>query len=222
MRVLVADDDANLLASLEVTLRRAGYIVVSALNGRQAWALFQEERPDFAVLDIAMPGLNGLELARRIGDSGQPRVPIIMLTGHDDEDDKVGALESGVDDYVVKPVTARELIARIHAVQRRARPSALVITAGKLALNPATRQFWINGQEVDVTGTEFALLLALIERAGQVVPSAELMRRIWGYAVSDDLLRMTIYRLRRKVEPKPAHPVHIITVPGSGFMLRGD
>jgi DNA-binding response OmpR family regulator len=222
VRVLVADDDPNLLAPLEIALRRAGYTVVSAPDGRQAWALFQQERPDFAVLDIAMPGLSGLELARRIGDAGQPRVPIILLTGHDDENDKVDALESGVDDYVVKPVTARELIARIHAVQRRARPSTLVITAARLAINPATHQFWIDGREVDVTGTEFALLRALIERAGQAVRPAELMQRIWGYAVSDDLLRVTIYRLRRKIEPQPNHPVHIIRVPGSGFMVRGD
>jgi len=222
VRVLLADDDPTLLALLERALRRAGYSVVSAPNGRLAWAMFEAQRPDFAVLDVAMPGLDGLAVARRIGDAGAPRVPVIILTGHADEDAKVAALESLVDDYLVKPVSARELVARIHAVQRRAQPAALVLTAGPLALNPATHQVWIDGRPLEVTGTEFALLRALMERAGQVVAPAALMERVWGYAVSDDLLRMTIYRLRRKVEPRPTHPIYILTVPGTGLLLQGD
>ena len=222
MRILVADDDPNVLEPLEIALRRAGYTVIPATNGRRAWELFKEEHPDFAVLDVTMPGLDGLEVARRIARSGPPRVPVIMLTGRDRVDDKVSALEDGADDYVVKPITHRELVARIRAVLRRANPTAQAITAGRLTINPATHQFSIDGSPIDVTGIEFALLLILMEHAGQVVPPDAIMERLWGHDVSDDLLRVTVYRLRRKIEPNPSQPITVLTVPGVGFMVNNE
>lgn len=222
LKILVADDDPNVLEPLEIALRREGFSVFAASDGIQAWDYFVHDRPDFAVLDIAMPGPDGLELTRRIGEAGDPRVPVIVLTGRDHERDKVTALDLGADDYVIKPCSHRELIARIRAVWRRAGQPGRVLSAGDLSLDPALHHFYIAGRRMEVTPIEFTLLLALIENAGQVVRANTIMRRVWGYAVSDDLLRVTVYRLRRRIEPDPKRPRYILTVPGVGFIVLDD
>ena len=219
MRILLVDDDTNVLDSLEVVLRREGYTVQTASDGEQAWELFATTRPDFAVLDYSMPELDGLALTRRIASAGEPRVPIILLTGRGHERDKVAALDAGADDYVVKPFSPRELLARIRAVWRRASTPAHQIVVDKLAIDTALHRFTLDGKTVDVTTIEFLLLLTLMERAGQVVRYATLMQRVWGSEVSNDLLRVTVYRLRRKIEPDPKNPRYIQTVPGVGFLI---
>lgn len=219
MRILVADDDPNVLEPLEIALQREGFTVLAARDGIHAWDLFMQERPDFAVLDVTMPGPNGLELTRRIGEAGEPRVPVIVLTGREQERDKVAALDLGADDYVIKPCSHRELIARIRAVWRRAGQPARALTTGSLTVDPPTHHVYIDDRQVDVTPTEFLLLLTLIESAGQIVRTNTIMRRVWGYPVSEDLLRVTVYRLRRKIELDPKQPRYIHTVQGVGFMI---
>jgi two-component system response regulator RegX3 len=220
VRILLADDDPNILEPLEQVLRRDGHEVVAAGDGDTAWDLFTLDRPDFAVLDVSMPGLDGFALTRRIAATGEPRVPIILLTARGHERDKVSALDAGADDYVVKPCSHRELLARIRAVWRRAGTPSRLITVGNLTIDPATHKFYLDGRTVEVTTNEFLLLLTLMERAGHVVRYAALMHRVWGTEVSNDLLRVTIYRLRRKIEPDASKPRYIHTVPGVGFLLE--
>jgi DNA-binding response OmpR family regulator len=208
------------LEPLEIALKREGYEVVSASNGKRAWELFNTHRPDFVVLDVSMPGLDGLAVTRRIVEAGEPRVPIILLTGRGQLNDKVTALDLGADDYLVKPCSERELTARIRAVWRRVKTPAHMLAAGDLSINPATHEFYLHNQLMDVTTHEFLLLLALIERAGQVVRYNTLMHKIWGYTVSNDLLRVTVFRLRKKIEPDASKPTYIHTVAGVGFVVH--
>ena len=220
MRILIADDDQDIIEPLEAVLKREGYDVVVASDGDRAWDLFTLERPDFAVLDVSMPGMDGIELTRRIAGSGEPRVPVILLTGRGSENDKVVALDLGADDYVVKPCSHRELLARIRAVWRRVGTPSRLFSVGGLTIDPATHTFYIEGRPVEVTSNEFLLLLALMERAGQVVRYGTLMHRVWGSDVSHDLLRVTIYRLRHKIEADPRSPRYIRTIPGVGFLIQ--
>lgn len=219
MRILIADDDQAILEGLESTLKREGHEVMAAPDGERAWELFSTERPDFAILDVNMPGLDGIGLTRRIAAAGEPRVPVIVLTGRGQERDKVAALDAGADDYVVKPYSHRELLARIRAVWRRVGMPARLIVAGTLAIDPTTHKFYVEGRPIDVTTNEFLLLLTLMERAGQVVRYATIMHRVWGSEVSSDLLRVTVYRLRHKIEPDPQTPRYICTVAGVGFLI---
>jgi DNA-binding response OmpR family regulator len=220
MRILIADDDPDVLESLEHALRREGHEVIPAIDGDTAWELFLLDRPDFAVLDVSMPGLDGIALTRRIAATGEPHVPVILLTGRNQERDKVTALDAGADDYVVKPCGPRELLARIRAVWRRAGTPSRLIMIGDLTIDPATHRFYVDGRTIEVTSNEFLLLLTLMERAGQVVRYTTLMHRVWGSEVSHDLLRVTVYRLRHKIEPDPAKPRYIRTVPGVGFLIQ--
>lgn len=220
MKILVADDDPNILDPLTIMLSRAGYEVLAASNGRQAWDFFRSSQPDFAVLDVNMPDVDGMTLLRRIGEAGDPRIPVIMLTGRGQTNDKIMGLDLGADDYIVKPCTERELLARIRAVWRRTTAPTEVLSAGDLAINLATHDFTLKGRHVDVTSNEFVLLQSLIEHEGRVVRYKELMQRIWGANVSHDLLRVTVFRLRRKIEVDAKAPRYIVTVPSVGFLLH--
>lgn len=222
MRILLADDDLEIRETLEIVLRRDGYTVIPAASGAEAWELFVSERPDLAILDIGMGEPNGIELTRRINEDSERRVPVIILTGHEAENDKVRALDLGADDYLVKPFSAREVVARIRAVSRRARVVSPVIALGGLTLDTWTHVVTRDEQQVDLTTLQFVLLQLLMERAGHVVSSQTIMKRVWGGPVSDDLLRVTIFRLRRKIEDDPQRPRYIHTIPGVGFTLRID
>lgn len=220
MRILLADDDMNVLEPLEIALRREGYDVLVASDGKRAWELFRAERPDFAVLDINMPGLDGLSLTRRIGEAGEPRIPIILLTGRNQLHDKVKGLDNGADDYVVKPCSDRELLARIRAVWRRSSVPMKTVAAGDLVLNLDTHDFLVRGKRISVTSNEFILLQTLIERAGEVVRYKTLMLRIWGCEVSHDLLRVTVFRMRKKIHADTGNPTYIVTVPSVGYIVH--
>ncbi len=222
MRILLADDDLEVRETLGIVLRRDGYTVIPAASGAEAWALFQSERPDMAILDINMGEPNGIELTRRINEDPDNRAPVIILTGREAENDKVRVLDLGADDYLIKPFSAREVLARIRAVFRRARVAAPVITLGPLTLDTRTHSVTHQGQPVDLTTLQFVLLRLLMEQAGQVVTGDTIMRRVWGEVVSDDLLRVTVFRLRRKIEDDPRRPRYIHTVAGVGFTLRID
>jgi two-component system alkaline phosphatase synthesis response regulator PhoP len=220
MRILVADDDPSILEPLVLALEQHGYDVVSAPDGEKAWESFRLQRPDFAVLDVSMPNLDGLTLTRRIAASGEPRVPVILLTGRRDLEDKVRALDLGADDYVVKPCSDRELLARIRAVWRRSSGPTRILRVGELAIDPQTHDFFLKGERVEVTALEFKLLLELMEHAGQVVRYNTLMLKTWGYAVSNDLLRVTIFRIRQKIEPDPRKPLYLHTIPRVGLIIQ--
>ena len=149
-------------------------------------------------------------------------MPIILLTGRGQERDKIAALDLGADDYVVKPCSHRELLARIRAVWRRSSIPARILSASGMVLDPSIHSFLIEGQPVGLTTNEFLILLTLLERAGQVVRYSNLMRRVWGFDVTGDLLRVTMFRLRKKIEPDPKKPRYIHTVPGVGFLVYDD
>jgi DNA-binding response OmpR family regulator len=220
VRILIVDDDACVLESLEQALLHEGHEVITAADGLAAWELFLLDRPDFAVLDISMAGLDGIALTQRIVAAGEPHVPILLVSGRSQELDKVLALDAGADDYMVKPFGPRELLARIRAIWRRTGSSFRHLTVGNLAIDPATHKFYVDGRQIDVTSNEFALVHTLMTRAGQVVRHGTLMRIIWGMEVSSDMLRVTVYRLRRKIEPNPHRPHYISTVPGIGYLLQ--
>ena len=248
MHVLVVDDDRDLLDLVTFAIRRAGMEPLEAQNGSEALRILGEGAPDLVVLDVNIGGDDGFEVLRQIRQSSG--VPVIMLTARASEDDKVRGLELGADDYVTKPFSYRELIARVrtHIERRRdalgatkpaatqpARSSAVAaggaptvatsptsFEVGPLRLVPASHEAFKDGQPVQLTATEFRVLHVLMERAGTVVTTRELLKRVWGYddASSADLVRVMLFRLRRKIEDDPGEPALLHTVPGVGVMLR--
>ncbi len=223
-KILLIDDDRSMLKLLGRYLDISGYEVVVAENGLAGIQTLYNERPDLIVLDVMMPRLDGWETCRRIRD--MTNIPIIMLTVKGEEPDKLKAFDLGVDDYVTKPFSFAELAARIRAVLQRAgrevgEPETR-IRVGDLTLDSKTRIVKRGEQTIELTPTEFQLLQALMERAGEVVPSEELVRRVWGpgYADSIGYIRRYIWYLRQKVEPDPAHPTYILNDRGFGYMIH--
>lgn len=219
-RVLVVDDDPTVSEIVANYLDRAGYLVDLAADGHAAVARAAAVRPDLVVLDLMLPGLDGLEVCRRIRTQGP--LPVIMLTARGDEDDRILGLEVGADDYVTKPFSPRELVLRVGSVLRRAGsppPAAgSWLRAGPLALDPTARRATRDGDELALTIREFDLLAFLLRHPGRVLGREELMRRVWGWEFGD-LSTVTVHvrRLREKVEDDPARPRLISTVWGAGY-----
>ncbi len=221
--VLVVDDDARMRRFVGETLQLEGYGVEFAADGEEVERIVAERRPDLVVLDVVMPGISGMEALRRLR-AMRRTLPVIMLTARDDEDDKVQALQDGADDYLVKPFSARELVARVQAVLRRSRGASddhelQTVQAGPLTLFPGSRTAHVGERRVDLTRTEYALLLTLVRGAGRVFTPADLLTRVWGseYRDQGEILRTNIYRLRQKLEPDPRHPRHLRTRNGVGY-----
>ncbi|GGQ03369.1 DNA-binding response regulator [Streptomyces griseomycini] len=218
-RVLVVDDDPTVAEIVTGYLDRAGHLVERAGDGPEALARAAAHRPDLVVLDLMLPGMDGLEVCRRLRDHGP--VPVIMLTARGDEDDRVLGLEVGADDYVTKPFSPRELVLRVESVLRRARPapaaSGLLRAAG-LRVDPAARRATRNGAELALTVREFDLLVFFLRNPGRAYAREELMREVWGWDFGD-LSTVTVHvrRLRGKVEDDPARPRLIRTVWGVGY-----
>ncbi|CAL9619646.1 Transcriptional regulatory protein SrrA [Streptomyces sp. enrichment culture] len=218
-RVLVVDDDPTVAEIVTGYLDRAGYLVDRAGDGPEALARAAAHRPDLVVLDLMLPGMDGLEVCRRLRGHGP--VPVIMLTARGDEDDRVLGLEVGADDYVTKPFSPRELVLRVESVLRRARPapdaSGLLRAAG-LSVDPAARRATRNGAEIALTVREFDLLVFFLRNPGRAYAREELMREVWGWDFGD-LSTVTVHvrRLRGKVEDDPARPRLIRTVWGVGY-----
>ncbi|MEI5102386.1 response regulator transcription factor [Streptomyces sp. PmtG] len=221
-RVLVVDDDLTVAEVVTGYLERAGYAVDRALDGPGALAAAAAREPDLVVLDLMLPGMDGLEVCRRLRARGP--VPVIMLTARGDEEDRVLGLEIGADDYVTKPFSPRELVLRVDSVLRRAaRPEArpgASLRAGGLALDPAARRATKNGTELALTGREFDLLAFFLRHPGRAFGREELMREVWGWDFGD-LSTVTVHvrRLRGKVEDDPGAPRLIQTVWGVGYRL---
>ncbi|MFE6036768.1 response regulator transcription factor [Streptomyces sp. NPDC056452] len=222
--VLVVDDDPTVAEVVAGYLTGAGYEVARASDGPAALEQYAARRPDLAVLDLMLPGMDGFEVCRRMRAQGP--VPVIMLTARGDEDDRILGLETGADDYVTKPFSPRELVLRVDSVLRRVRAvataggrSALLEGAG-LVLDPAARRATWEGRALALTLREFDLLAFLLRHPGQVFTREELMRAVWGWDFGD-LSTVTVHvrRLRGKVEADPARPELIRTVWGVGYRL---
>lgn len=227
-RVLVVDDEESIRKLVEYNLAQAGYEVAVAEDGLQALDMIQQQRVDMVVLDLMLPGIGGLELCKRLRQQ-HSRVPIIMLTARGEEIDRVLGLEMGADDYVTKPFSPRELVARVRAVLRRNPEESGegdgYIEAGPLRLDPGKYVVTVRGEAVDLTPREFELLHYLLRHMDRVVSRDQLLDRVWGYEYAGDtrLVDVHISHLRDKIEPDPKAPQHIKTVRGVGYkFVRGD
>jgi two-component system, OmpR family, response regulator MtrA len=218
-RILLVDDEQPVQKLLTYPLEKEGYEVVQAFDGKQALQAFEQQQFDLVVLDIMLPELDGYEVCRQI--RSESSVPIIMLSAKSDTVDVVVGLELGADDYVTKPFELPELVARARAAVRRASavPEDPVLTRGDLEIDPAAFSARKNGEEVNLTATEFKLLLELTRRPGQVFTRELLLERVWNYEYLGDsrLVDVAVQRLRAKVEDDPKEPKHIKTVRGVGY-----
>ena len=222
-RVLIVDGDMATAQELSQLLVRRGFDPTIVRDGPAALAEFEREVTDFVLLELLLPGMDGLQVCRELRTRG--RVPIIMVTARDGEIDKIVGLEVGADDYVTKPYSIRELIARMDAVLRRRtvgeRSDDVVLAAGPVRMNVNRHQVTVAGREVVLPLREFELLEALLRDAGQVLSRSELMDLVWGqgYAGDPKTLDVHIKRLRSKIEADPRHPVYLQTSRGTGYSI---
>ncbi len=216
IRVLVADDEPAIHRALRPPLVELGFQVAGVSRGEEALHALRAGVYDAVLLDINMPGLGGIETLRRIRAIA-PKLPILMLTVRDHEEDKVEALDLGADDYVTKPFSTRELVARIRAAVRRVRaperPEDAPIEIGEIRLDPAKHIFTKRGEAIHLTRKEFDILHCLMSRAGRVITYAKLLTAVWGadYREEVEYLRTFVRQLRKKIEDDPAHPVYLLT-----------
>src|SRR5262245_33400234 len=221
MKILVVDDDRVLADVVAFTLRREGFQVVQAHDGQVALERWAEEQPDMLVLDVNLPKLDGFAVCRKIRE--QSNVPIILLTVRDEEDDIVKGLGMGADDYVTKPFSPRQLVARTQAVLRRTGRLAApaVRQVGQLLLDPSRREARLEqGEAIPLTPLESRLLDYLMLNAGHILTAEAIIEHVWGAEGGDrDMLRQLVRRLRSKIEPDPAQPIYIETVAGLGYGL---
>ena len=224
--ILVVEDEPDIRGLVVLHLEREGFRCRTAANGPDAVREAKAHRPDLIVLDLMLPGLDGLEVCRRLrADPETAGVPIIMLTAKADEVDRVVGLELGADDYVAKPFSPRELVARARAVLRRARPAAgtRVLSAGPLALDPERHRVTLAGTEVMLTPKEFDLLQALLESAGRVLSREHLLNRVWGYARADEIESRTVDVHVRRLRVKLGDAGNrIATVKSVGYRFEAD
>jgi two-component system, OmpR family, KDP operon response regulator KdpE len=216
IRILLVDDESAIRRALRPPLVELGFQVAEAVRGEEALQMLRSGPFDVVLLDINMPGIGGIETLRRIR-AALPKLPVLMLTVRDSEDEKVNALELGADDYVTKPFSMRELIARVRATVRRARtparPEDSPIEIGDIRLAPAQRRVTRRGQPVHLTRKEYGILHCLMTHAGQAVTSAALLTAVWGaeYREEVEYLRTFVRQLRKKIEDDPSNPVYLLT-----------
>jgi DNA-binding response OmpR family regulator len=220
-RVLVVDDDETVRDVVRRYLELAGFTVDLAGDGAEGLRTFAERPPDLVVLDVMMPGLNGLEVCKRLRQVSQ--VPIVMLTALGEEENRIAGLQLGADDYVTKPFSPKELALRVISVLRRARmpnqaPAAAELTDGNLRLQTGARQATLNGTELPLTTREFDLLAFFLNHPGKAFSRADLLEKVWGWDFGDQsTVTVHVRRLREKIEPDPAKPVRVATVWGVGY-----
>jgi len=225
-KILVVDDEPSIVDVLMYNLTKAGHQPIVARDGEQALHLARAERPDLVILDLMLPGIDGLEVCRALRKDGD--LPIIMLTAKDEEVDRVVGLEMGADDYIVKPFSTRELMARVKAVLRRAQPkpaeAAQVLQAGDLRLDVARREVVWRGAPFDLTAIQFDLLRVLMANPGRVFSREELLNQVWGYDYYGDTRAVdsTIKRLRARLRQIAADAELIVTVRDAGYKLSDD
>lgn len=223
-RVLVVEDEQSLREPLVYLLEKEGYEVFDAADGNTAIDLFKANNPDIVLLDLMMPGMSGNEVCRVIRQSSN--VPVIMLTAKDSEIDKVVGLEIGADDYVTKPYSTRELLARMKAVLRRnSEPTPVtdgLLEGGPVSMDVDRHLVFVNGQKVAMPLKEFELLELLLENRNRVLTRAQIIDRVWGsnYFGDTKTLDVHVKRIRSKIEDDPARPVHLVTVRGLGYKFE--
>ncbi|MBG9988924.1 response regulator transcription factor [Aerococcaceae bacterium DSM 111176] len=227
-KILVVDDEKPISDIITYSLEKEGYEVVAAYDGQEALEQFEREKPDLVILDIMLPKMTGLDVTKELRKSSA--VPIIMLTAKDSEIDKVVGLELGADDYVTKPFSNPELVARVKATLRRNALSADIkvednqgdIVVGDLIVHQDAYIASKRGEEIELTHREFELLLYLAKHTGQVMTREHLLETVWGYDYFGDVrtVDVTVRRLREKIEDEPSHPNYIITRRGVGYFLK--
>ncbi|BCK49262.1 two-component response regulator [Streptococcus dysgalactiae subsp. equisimilis] len=231
-KILIVDDEKPISDIIKFNLTKEGYGIVTAFDGREAVTIFEEEKPDLIILDLMLPELDGLEVAKEIRKTSH--VPIIMLSAKDSEFDKVIGLEIGADDYVTKPFSNRELLARVKAHLRRtetietavaeenASSGSQELTIGSLQILPDAFVAKKHGKEVELTHREFELLHHLANHMGQVMTREHLLETVWGYDYFGDVrtVDVTVRRLREKIEDTPSRPEYILTRRGIGYYMK--
>ncbi|NOK64144.1 MAG: response regulator transcription factor [Chloroflexi bacterium AL-W] len=223
--ILVVDDEPTILEVVELYLRREGFQVITAMDGTAALQAYRKQTFDLIVLDLMLPGVNGLEVLRQI--RSERDLPIIMLTARGEETDRVVGLELGADDYVTKPFSNRELVARVKAVLRRtqSKESAQethILSMGDLQLDTSARTVALSGHNINLTAREFDLLAFFMRHPGQVFTREQLLDNVWGYTFASDMSTVTVHirRLREKIEHDPTNPIFLQTVWGIGYKLE--
>lgn len=225
-QVLIVEDEVSFSDALSFMLRKEGFEVVVAADGNTGLDIFSRQGADIVLLDVMLPGISGTEVCRQLRQVS--KVPIIMLTAKDGEIDKVVGLELGADDYVTKPFSSRELVARVRAVLRRQStiedvdPSASELKSGPVVMDVDRHIVMVNGEEVKLPLKEFELLELLLRNAGRVLTRTQLIDRIWGsnYVGDTKTLDVHVKRIRSKIEPDPAHPRYLETVRGLGYKFN--
>ncbi len=225
-RILIVDDEPRYLRLLEANLRTEGYEVATAQDGIQALEVFSTQPIDLVLLDVMMPRLDGFGVCQRLREFSP--VPIVMLTARGEEQDRVRGLDLGADDYLVKPFSATELLARVRAVLRRARTNSEPTTGqarffvhGDLKIDFARAEVWCVGEPVSLSATEYRLLLQFAHHVGKILTSEDLLSSVWGteYKNDKEILWVSIARLRQKLESDPHTPSHIVTRSGLGYLM---
>lgn len=225
-RVLVVDDEAQIVRALSINLQALGYEVDSAASGEEALRKAADDRPDAVILDLGLPGIDGVEVIR--GLRGWTRIPIIVLSVREEEREKIAALDAGADDYVTKPFGMGELVARLRAALRRSsdsdRTAPLIETADFVIDLAAKRVTKPGGDEIRLTPTEWGIVELLASNQGKLVSQVQLLRDVWGpnYGEETNYLRVFMAQIRRKLEPDPGIPRYFITEPGMGYRFEAD
>ena len=222
-KILIVEDERNIVDILAFNLCREGYEVLSASDGESGQKLIREFNPDLVLLDIMLPGLDGFAVCRQLREGGSG-VPVIMLTARDDESDMVFGLELGADDYITKPFSMRELLARVRTNIRRAEEnpdSGDVLHSGALSLHPGRMEAFKNDVALSLTGREYDLLFFLMRQPDRVFSRESLMREVWDYEYMGDLrtVDVTVRRLREKIEDDPSQPRYLLTRRGQGYLF---
>ena len=227
-KILIVEDEKNIVDILCFNLQRAGYDTIEALDGEDGLAKALGENPDLILLDVMLPKMNGFDVCRQLRAQGSS-VPVVILTAREEEADKVLGLEIGADDYITKPFSMRELVARVGANIRRtsmaapAAASAAMPVAGDLSINTDSHQVYRAGQAIDLTQREYELLTFLASHPNKVYSRVALMEQVWNYGyVGDDVrtVDVTVRRLREKIEADPANPAYILTRRGAGYYFK--
>ena len=223
--VLIVEDEKNIVDIIRFNLQRTGYNTLEAYDGEAGLAMAREKKPDLILLDVMMPKMMGFDVCRALRAEGD-NVPVIILTAREEEEDKILGLEIGADDYITKPFSMRELMARVRANIRRrsldlnARASVgTLLTAGALTIEPSTFSVTKSGEPVDLTQKEYDLLMHLIRERGKVFTREDLMQKVWNYDYFGDMrtVDVTVRRLREKIEDDPGKPQYLLTKRGAGY-----
>ena len=226
--ILIVDDEPNVGDVLSIYLSREGFDVSIARDGKTALAAIERRPPDLLILDVMLPHIDGLQIVRRLRDSEESDVPILILSAKTEESDRILGLELGADDYVTKPFSPREVVTRVKAMLRRTKNTTLIaekpLDFGRLRIDPRTREVSLDGQPRDLTAKEFDLLWCLARSPRQVFTRDQLLEHVWGFAEVVDPSTVTVHirRLREKVEADPSRPQFIQTVWGVGYRFEGE